>query len=87
MASSVISRMIKHQEEVYNWTFVYLGMGPETFQQGRDLGFANAVQAAGSAASYGSSYAVTSSNVAQTRGGGKANWNVDVDEQGNVRQR
>lgn len=82
---SVISRMIKHQEEVYNWTFVYLGMGLETFDQGADLGFANAVHAAGTAASYGSSYAATSSNMTATRGGAKGvNWNVDVDDSGNV---
>lgn len=83
-----IQAMIKHQTEVYGWTFVYLGMGVDTFAQGRDLGFSNAVQAAeGTEAAYASTYSFTSSNVAATRGGKSVNWNVDVDKAGNTSER
>jgi uncharacterized protein YegL len=39
--ASKIAEMVKHQTEVYNWTFTFLGGGDAKFQkaQGRSLGF------------------------------------------------
>jgi hypothetical protein len=55
-----IEKMIKHQEEKYNWKFVFLGAGLDVVQQGMNLGFsannsfAYGNNSAGNIAMYGS---------------------------------
>lgn len=64
-----LSEMIKTQHETYQWEFVFLGMGLDTFKQGQHLGIVGTTQSAHTAAAYVSTYDNTSRSVAGLRGG------------------
>lgn len=83
-----LQKLIKQQTDEWSWEFIFLGMGPDTFHQGRAMGFAQNTRSADSADAYVGTYAVASSHVAQRRAGGQGlNLNVDVDDQGNITER
>jgi hypothetical protein len=78
---------IKEQESKWNWQFVFLGMGPDTYQQGHLMGMSNVTRSAGTAKGYAASYGNVSSSVADLRTGQTqtlASTNVAVDDEGNV---
>jgi len=79
--------LIKAQEDLWNWQFVFLGMGPDTYAQGHAMGMSNVTRSAQSKAAYGGTYQNTSDTVGALRRGKVTNLagaNVDVDEEGNV---
>jgi hypothetical protein len=83
-----VQELIKQQTDVYSWEFIFLGMGPDTFEQGRSMGFAQNTRSAQAGAAYVGTYAMTSSHVADRRAGGQGlNLDVDVDDEGNVSER
>jgi hypothetical protein len=78
---------IKRQTDEYGWQFVFLGMGPDTFQQGHNLGFQNVTRSAQAPAAYAATYDNVSRSASAFRGGTAANMagtNAEVDEHGNV---
>jgi hypothetical protein len=82
-----IKRVITEQTDVYGWHFLFLGMGPDTFAQGHDMGFANVTRSAQAGDAYATTYAVMDSAVAGLRTNkvdSLAATNVEVDEHGNV---
>jgi hypothetical protein len=84
---TAIQEMIKRQTDEFSWEFVFLGMGPDTFAQGHNLGFGNVTKAAHTAASYAATYDSTSYHMANVRGGVERDMsgaNVEVDDEGNV---
>lgn len=79
--------LIKTQEEEWNWHFIFLGMGPDTYAQGHQMGMSNVTRSAQAGASYAASYANTSQVVGNVRTGkakSAAGANVTVDDDGNV---
>lgn len=82
-----IRATIKRQTDEWNWHFLFLGMGPDTFEQGHDMGFANVTRSADSGDAYLAAYAHSHSHVANLRGGlvtDLSATNAAVDEHGNV---
>jgi hypothetical protein len=82
-----IREAIKRQTDEFNWQFVFLGMGPDTFAQGHQMGFANVTRSANAGDAYVGTYAVMDSAVTGLRTNKVDNLaatNVDVDEDGNV---
>lgn len=78
---------VKEQESKWNWQFLFLGMGPDTFAQGHAMGMSNVTRSANTAKGYGSTYAMASETVSNLRGGAVQDLsgaNVAVDEEGNV---
>jgi hypothetical protein len=74
-----IKDLIRQQQEDYNWSFVFLGMGPDTWAAGVDYGIHNNIRAAGTGASYGSTYDILTANVTASRLTGDAITGVDED--------
>lgn len=70
-----IAEMIKHQEEKYDWAFLFLGAGMDSFHEARGLGVGQvhlkAANFAPSAQGIRSAYAGTSEAVSDYRSGGK----------------
>ena len=78
---------IKEQESKWNWQFVFLGMGPDTYQQGSLMGMSNVTRSAQSPKGYAASYGNVSNSVSDLRTGKSVNLasaNVTVDDEGNV---
>lgn len=46
----VVFQMVKHQTEVYNWQFVYLGANQDAFKEGGSMGITNSFNYTASAA-------------------------------------
>jgi len=70
----LIQEMVKHQEEKYNWAFMYLGTGVDAFAQAAQVGISPAMAANFSGDSQGtrSAYSGTSHAVSDYRSGGKS---------------
>ena len=65
-----VAEMIKVQKEDFNWQFIFLGMGADSWSGGQRLGVENIVQAAASnAASYANTYDVMNVYASAFRGG------------------
>lgn len=82
-----LRELIKEQETRWNWQFVFLGMGPDTYAQGHAMGMSNVTKSAQAGAAYASTYDNTSKAVTNLRSGqaqNLASTNVAVDDQGNV---
>ncbi len=82
-----IREVIKRQTDEFNWQFLFLGMGPDTFAQGHDMGFGNVTRSADAGASYIATYAMASDNVRGLRTNSVRDLsatNVEVDEHGTV---
>lgn len=82
-----IQAMIKEQTDTWKWEFVFLGMGPDAFTQGSNLGFGNVTRSAHAPAAYAASYGNTSNHMAGVRKGVERDMsgtNVSVDEDGTV---
>lgn len=62
-----IIAMLDEQQNVYNWSFVFLGAGKDTWGVGEALGFGTRVYNDGSGLSYGSTYAVASAAITESR--------------------
>jgi uncharacterized protein YegL len=64
-----IAEMVKHQTDIYNWTFVFLGGGDAAFSQGRALGFSssNTHQYSANAAGTNNLYKSVSKGVTRRR--------------------
>ena len=80
-----LAETIKTQQEKFNWEFVFLGMGLDTFKQGQRLGIKNVTQSAADGVAYGSTYSVLSANTTAMRSGTADSMkamNMTVDAQG-----
>jgi uncharacterized protein YegL len=68
-----VQEMVKHQEEKYDWAFIYLGANVDAFDAARQLGIkgAMAMNFAPSSAGVRSAYAGSSEAVRQYRSSGK----------------
>lgn len=80
---------IEEQTTKWKWQFVFLGMGPDTYAQGMQMGMQNVTRSAQSGAAYAASYGNTSDAVKGFRSTGDTAMfqdqvNADVDEHGNV---
>lgn len=64
-----LTEKIKQQTETYNWQFVFLGMGADSWDQGQRLGVQNIVRSAGTGAAYDSTHSTMSSTATAYRGG------------------
>ena len=62
-----VRALITQQQDQYNWSFVFLGMGPDTWSTGIDYGIRNNIRATGTAQSYGSTYSTASAAVTTSR--------------------
>ena len=71
--------LIDQQQNDYNWSFVYLGMGPDTWNAGVNYGIQNNVRASGTGASYGGTYATASHAVTMSRMSGQSISGLDED--------
>jgi len=86
-ARDAVQAMIKQRTDEDHWEFVFLGMGPDTWGQGHDLGFAGVTRSAGTGESYMASYGHTHSVIGDVRTGMADHVhaaNAEVDEAGNV---
>jgi hypothetical protein len=83
-----VQAMIEEQTEKYNWQFVFLGMGPDSWGQGERIGTRSVIASARSDVAYGHTHSVTNAVVADYRAGGQsvnaAMRNLTVDEAGEV---
>jgi hypothetical protein len=78
---------IKEQETKWNWQFLFLGMGPDTYAQGHAMGMSNVTRSANTAKGYGSTYNMASQTIGSLRTGkvqDLSGANVAVDDEGNV---
>lgn len=66
--------MIDNQEKNYKWLFLYLGEGLEAFDQGSNMGYAQAASVNTMGKSYGSTMVQTSAAITNLRAG------MDADE-------
>lgn len=64
-----LTAKIKEQTEVYNWQFIFLGMGADSWDQGTRLGVQNVVRSAASGQAHHSTYAVMDNATTSYRGG------------------
>jgi uncharacterized protein YegL len=66
---SAIQEMIKHQEQKYNWTFVYIGANVDAIKEGETIGIrmANSVNYDATKGGLASAYSVVSKNLATHR--------------------
>ena len=64
-----INEMVKRQTDDYQWQFIFLGMGPDTFQQGHAMGMSNVVQAANTGIGHGHTHSVLSAYTVDYRSG------------------
>lgn len=83
---------IEEQTNRWKWQFVFLGMGPDTYAQGMQMGMQNVTRSAQAGASYHAAYANTSDAVKGFRSTGDTSMfqdqvNADVDEHGNVKRK
>lgn len=53
-----VAEMIKRQTDEFNWQFVFLGMGQDSWDQGSRLGVSNVVRAAGTGAAHDHTHSV-----------------------------
>lgn len=53
-----LTEKIKHQTEVYDWQFVFLGMGADSWDQGARLGVQNIVRSASTSAAHQHTHSV-----------------------------
>ena len=83
-----IQETIKHQTEEYNWQFVFLGMGADSWDQGMRMGVSNVVRSADTGVAHQHTHSVMSAYVADYRTGHTHNLaasaNNTVDAQGKV---
>lgn len=84
-----LKELVERQQNEWNWKFVFLGMGIDTFAQGFGMGIQNVTRSAQSGAAYGASYANTSKGIAHHRATGDDVYfvqqvNATVDADGNV---
>jgi hypothetical protein len=80
---------IEEQTTKWKWQFVFLGMGPDTYAQGHQMGMSNVTRSADSAVAYAASYGNVSKGVSAFRSTGDVHdlsetTNVEVDSAGNV---
>jgi hypothetical protein len=64
-----IQEAIKHQTEEYNWQFVFLGMGSDSWDQGARMGVGNVVRSAGTGVAHGHTHSTINAYVADYRMG------------------
>lgn len=64
-----VMEMVKHQTEVYKWTFVYLGANQDAIQAGGSMGFAAASSATYTMANTRMVYDIASDKMSAMRGG------------------
>lgn len=69
--------MVKEQEDVFGWTFLYLGANQDAIKVGADLGMSKGSTLTYSAATVGSTYSTMSSSVGRTRKGGSGAFTDD----------
>lgn len=76
-----VAKMVTHQEEKYDWAFMYLGTGVDAFHEAQAMGIKGSMTSAFAGDSVGtrSAYAGTSKGVSGYRSGGKSgldksNW-------------
>jgi hypothetical protein len=62
-----INAVVKRQTEEFNWQFVFLGTGPDTWAQGTQMGFAHTTRSAAGGQAVASTYDNTSRAVTQMR--------------------
>ena len=74
-----VKALIEQQTSTYNWSFIYLGMGADTWEAGANMGVANNIRASGSGQSYGGTYSVASASVTQSRVTGQSISGLDED--------
>jgi hypothetical protein len=65
---------IKEQESKWNWQFVFLGMGADSWDQGNRMGVSNVTRSAPTAKAARSSYGNVSSAIANTRSTGDVSY-------------
>lgn len=76
---SKLKSLIEQQTNDYNWSFVYLGMGADTWDAGVSMGVSNNVRASGSGQSYGGTYDILTASVTTSRMTGQSITGVDED--------
>lgn len=81
-----VRRLIKTQEDEFNWQFLALGTGPDTWNQAADLGITNVTRGVHTNASMGSTYSYAADVSTGWRAGikGMDEANAYVDEEGTV---
>lgn len=84
-----VQAMIEEQTEKYNWQFVFLGMGPDSWGQGGRMGTRSVVSAARTDVAYAHTHAITNAVVSNYRAAGGQSVNAQmqdftVDEAGTV---
>lgn len=83
-----VSALVKEQTEKYNWQFIFLGMGLDTFHQGHSMGVSNVVNSKGTGAAHGHTHSTMSAHTTAYRGGVTQDMSamagLNVDEAGNV---
>ena len=62
-----IAEMVKHQEEKYNWQFIYLGANQDAFSVGTNLGMTGGVNYTASAGGTRAMYSSLSKNLVSNR--------------------
>lgn len=78
---------IKRQETEFNWQFVFLGVGPDTWNQAQQMGIRNSTRSMATGQSVASTYDNTSFAATQYRRGATSDMHLaaaTVDEHGNV---
>jgi len=69
-----VASMIKHQEDVYKWKFIYLGAGPNALTQAVQLGVNMDMAAAYKVSNQTQLYSVLSASVTRGRSGQNMNY-------------
>ena len=80
--------MIKHQTEAYNWQFIFLGMGTDSWAGGTALGVQNIVAASATGISHSHTHSVMNAYTTSYRGGQVASMdamaNLSVSSAGKI---
>lgn len=83
-----VSALVKEHTDKYNWQFIFLGMGLDTFRQGHAMGVANVVNSKGTGAAHAHTHSTMNAYTTAYRGGASSNMNamagLNVDDAGNV---
>jgi hypothetical protein len=83
-----LQETIKRQTEEYNWQFVFLGMGSDSWDQGVRMGVSNVIRSSGSGIAHSHTHSVMNAYVADYRTGNTSNLahthDTTVDAKGRV---
>lgn len=69
-----LAEMVRHQQDVYNWEFLFMGANQDAWQTAAQYGIAMGQTLSYDNATYAHAYTMTSDTISRIRGGGTATY-------------